>query len=74
MTFILRDVLQEADPKIGHYRIHFKNLQLDVADFDGSVILPVATLNLVLIGLLVLQNGELLGASLFYNLAGNGGL
>src|SRR5882762_8301623 len=40
------------------------SLRLDVADLDGGVVLPVAALNLVLIGFLELQNGELLGAPL----------
>src|SRR5262252_5531725 len=44
-------------------------LQLDFADLDGSVVLPVASLNLVLVGLLVLQNGKFLCAALLHDLA-----
>src|SRR5262249_42145908 len=35
----------------------------------GSVVLPVASLNLVLVGLLVLQNGKFLCAALLHDLA-----
>src|SRR6266403_2205555 len=51
----------------------YRTLQLDVVDLDGGVVLPVAALNLVLIGFLELQNRELLGAPLRDNLAGNNG-
>src|SRR5258708_5008380 len=52
----------------------FQKLQLDVVDLDGGVVLPMAALNLVLIRFLELQNGELFGAILRDNLAGNNGL
>ena len=48
-----------------------KGLQLDVADFDGSEVLAMTALNLVLVGLLVLQNGDLGAAALTDDLAGN---
>src|SRR5271169_215123 len=49
-------------------------LKLDLADLYGGVILPVAPLNLVLVRLLVLQNGELLGPALLHDFAGDTGL
>src|SRR6202165_3600373 len=55
--------------KAGRYK---KQLELDIADLDGRVILPVATLNLVLIGLLELEDGDFLGASLRDDLTGHG--
>jgi len=39
-----------------------EQLQLDIADLHGRVVLPVAALNLVLIGLLELQHGDFLSA------------
>src|SRR5713101_6119980 len=47
-------------------------LELNIADFDGRVILPVAARNFVLIALLELEHGELLAASLRHDLAAHG--
>src|SRR5208283_4734384 len=49
-------------------------LQLDLTDLNGRVILPVAPLNLVLVGLLELQHGELLPAALRHDFPGHRGL
>src|SRR6266478_3970146 len=49
-----------------------RNLQFDVADLNGGVILPMAALNLVLIGLFELEHGELLGAPLLDDFTGHG--
>src|SRR5215468_5780686 len=49
-------------------------LQLDVADFDGGEVLTVAALNLILVGLLILQHGDLGAAALADDLAGHAGL
>src|SRR6266446_10140429 len=49
-----------------------KKLQLDIADFDRGVILPVAARNLVLIALLELEHGELLAAALRDDFAAHG--
>src|SRR5260370_18008943 len=68
-----------------HYVILFKKtagltpaecdgLQLDIADFDGRVVLPVAARNLVLIALLELEHGKLLAAALRDDLATHGSL
>src|SRR6266568_4785000 len=49
-----------------------RNLEFDVADLNGGVILPMAALNLVLIGPFELEHGELLGAPLLDDFAGHG--
>src|SRR5215469_874310 len=49
-------------------------LDLDVADLYGRKVLPVAALNLVLIGSLVFQYGHLFGSALLYDLPGHGSL
>src|SRR5258708_30775536 len=57
-----------------HDSIPLNDLQLDLADLHGRIVLPVAPLNLVLIGLLELQNGELLRPALLHDLARDAGL
>ena len=50
-----------------------KTLQLDVADFDGGEVLAMTTLNLVLVGLFLLQNGDFGAAALTDDLPGHTG-
>ena len=45
-------------------------LELDAADLNGGVVLPVAADNLVLLDAAILENGELRMASLLDDLAG----
>src|SRR5580704_6950860 len=56
-----------------HDSIPLDDLQLDLADLNGRIVLPVAPLNLVLVGLLELQNGELLRPALLHDLARDAG-
>src|SRR5438445_3595287 len=48
-------------------------LELNVVDLHRGEILPVAPLNLVLIGPLELEHGQFLAASLFHDLSGHAG-
>src|SRR5262249_16078803 len=69
------DALKRAPTKSKIKIAGLKNrpLQLDVADLHRGVILTVAARNLVLIGLLELENGDLFRAALRNNFAGDGG-
>src|SRR5215471_6934947 len=55
-------------------RVTDNPLNLDVADQYGRKVLPLAALNLVLIGSLVFQYGHLFCSALLYALPGHGSL
>src|SRR5712691_813529 len=69
-----RPFTEDPPPFLCAISVPWNSLEFDVADLHGRVVLPVAAGNLVLLGLAVLENGQLRPASLTDDFAGDRGL